>query len=75
MISNEEFIKEHLIAPMQGWVPQAVYEEVYREKPTAIRMRIKLGKWKKGVHYSDPQGGTRWLCVPAILDWIKGGSD
>jgi hypothetical protein len=71
MITNEELVREHLIAPMQGWIPQRLYEEVYREKPAAIRMRIATGKWVAGVHYSDPDGGARWLCVPEILKWVK----
>jgi hypothetical protein len=54
-----------------GWITLTRYCEYSGETRQSVHTRVALGKWKRGVHYSAPDGGSAWVNVPAVVDWIK----
>lgn len=58
---------------LQGWVPQELYIEVYKEKSTQIDERVKRKHWIKGQHYNVPPGSKkRWINLDEVSLWASG---
>lgn len=57
-----------------GWITLTRYCELSGETRQSVHLRVSLGKWKRGVHYSAPDGGSSWVNLPAIVEWIKAGT-
>lgn len=72
-MSAEEYARWMAEQMMGGWVPIDRYMRMFpNEKRKNIETRLQRGIWKRGVHYSVPQRGSRaWVNLIAIRKWIE----
>jgi hypothetical protein len=70
-MTNDEFMEFVVDRMMGGWVPIKTYLKWFSsETKLAIETRLQRGYWQKGVHYVTPKGGTAWVNVKAIREWV-----
>lgn len=72
-LSEEDFIKKCLTDMLGGWVPLAMYLQMFpTETKNAIYKRVQQGAWQRQVHYAAPKGGGAWVNLPAVKAWVLG---
>lgn len=70
-MTNDEFFEFVVDYQLKGWIPLKMYLRLFpTETRSAIEQRLKKGFWKRGVHYSVPQGGDAWVNLTAIQQWV-----
>lgn len=75
-MTNDEFMEFVVDHMMGGWVPIKTYIKWFpSETKIAIETRLQRGYWQKGVHYVTPKGGTAWVNVKAIREWVTANLD
>jgi hypothetical protein len=68
--TDKEYLEEIIKDMMCGWVPAKLYMELYGETIDQIKHRVKSGIWRHGEHYTVPRGGSSWVNIPAIRQWL-----
>jgi hypothetical protein len=71
-MTEDEFIDHCLANMMNGWVPLRVYLRMYpTETEGKVHTRVKRGVWTRRVHYAAPKGGSPWVNLPKVREWIE----
>lgn len=58
---------------MGGWITLTRYCKVTGDSRQAVHLRVRSGKWQRGTHLTVPDGGSAWVNVPAVMQWIREG--
>lgn len=56
-----------------GWITLSRYCLVTGETRQSVHLRVRSGKWQRGVHIVVPSGGSTWINVPSVVKWIREG--
>lgn len=73
-MANDEFLEYVVKEGLKGWIPLRAYTRFFPEESrSAVETRIKRRHWKRGVHYSTPEGANMWVNVIAIGEWVAAG--
>lgn len=61
------------VETIEGWVPINRYCAVTGESRNIVHVRVSTGIWQRGKHTAAPDGGTTWVHIPSVLEWIEAG--
>lgn len=60
---------------VRGWITLKRYCEVSGDSRQAVHLRVRAGKWQRGVHFTVPDGSGAWVNIPAVINWLREGLD
>lgn len=73
-MTNDEYRRWVVEYMMQGWIPLRMYFRLYpTETQQAVDSRLVKKQWLRGVHHSVPVGGSPWVNLIAIREWVAAG--
>lgn len=56
---------------INGWITAEDWCEKYHDRRNTIHVRVNKGLWRRGEHYSAPDGGRFYVHEQRCKEWMQ----